>query len=225
MPLKAILFDLDDTLYDEYQYVVSGFRAVAAFLSQMTDLGAEEIFNRLIEDMEQHGRELVFDRVLTEIGLSNDPGTVGNLVRHYREHRPSLSFYPEAANLLRSLRPRYRLAAVTDGLPVMQRNKVEALGLEPLVDHIIYTWEIKAPKPDPLGFVRALQLLETDAEQTMLVADHPVKDLLPGAKLGLTLVRVRTGRESQEQDHPDAPADFTLSAVADLPAILDEFEA
>ena len=220
MPIEALLFDLDDTLYDERQYVISGFRAVAAHIAGTTGLDEDSLCRRMIEILELDGRGEIFDRLLADFGISGEATEIKKLVSCYRNHRPSLKFYPEAAAILRSLGARYRLAVVTDGLPVMQRAKVEALGLASLVDHIVYTWEIDAPKPDPAGFQQALELLDTTAENAALVADHPEHDMLPGAKLGMTLVRVRTGRQREAPDNIGAPADYTIDSIAELPAIL-----
>ena len=82
-------------------------------------------------------------------GMAAQPEFVQHLVTLYRSHRPRIALHPGARDLLTRLRGRGRTAIVTDGLPMMQRRKIEALDLEGTVDAVVYSWELKAPKPAP----------------------------------------------------------------------------
>src|SRR5207248_4702538 len=100
------------------------------------------------------------------------------LVDIYRSHRPNISLLPGVLQLLESLRSAsYRLAIISDGPVQSQRAKVQALGLEPLVDRILLTdeWGSDFWKPHH----RAFELLESEwscsPKELVYVGDNPKK--------------------------------------------------
>jgi len=70
--IKAILFDLDDTLYPEKQFVMSGFQVVSQYLSQKYNFESDNIFNILKDDFEKGLRRRNFDVLLQKLGLNNE---------------------------------------------------------------------------------------------------------------------------------------------------------
>ena len=68
--LKAIVFDLDDTLYPEMEFVMSGFRAVAKYLAKKYKLSSSKIFNILKSDFKKGIREKNFNFLLEKLNLS-----------------------------------------------------------------------------------------------------------------------------------------------------------
>jgi len=67
--LEAIVFDMDDTLYNEYDFVVSGFRAVAKELANKYLRDEEKIFQLLVDCFNKPVNNNVFDLVLVELGI------------------------------------------------------------------------------------------------------------------------------------------------------------
>jgi putative hydrolase of the HAD superfamily len=67
--MKVYVFDLDDTLYEERTYVVSGFRAVAGFLSDRFGVDFHESLEWMLAELEKAGRGRIFNRLLVERGL------------------------------------------------------------------------------------------------------------------------------------------------------------
>src|SRR4051812_6149568 len=95
---RAVIFDLDDTLYREHDYVRSGFAAVARRLAAEPAAPPErELYGALEQEWRRNGRGRVFDAVLADTGLAVD---VGELVAVYREHEPQLTLYPDAERAL-----------------------------------------------------------------------------------------------------------------------------
>ncbi len=171
---RLVAFDLDDTLYVEMDFVKSGFRAVAAALSDRTDIDGEDLYRDLCDVLNRDGRGKVFDTVLDRHSLQGT--TPGELVSIYRNHEPALELPTDSRKVLVRLRNRgHALAIVTDGDPGVQRAKVRALGLEELVDMAIYTWDEgpEAGKPSPKGFERLLGATGSKPGDLMYVADDP----------------------------------------------------
>lgn len=142
--MKAVLFDLDDTLYPERTFVDSGFRAVARVLADRSARSEPELFARMQQILETQGRGYVFDTILAETELAaRTEDDVRLLLYVYRSHRPRIALSTDALPVLRTLRAAgYRLGVVTDGAGTVQRNKIAALGLDPHVDAIVCTDEI-----------------------------------------------------------------------------------
>ena len=173
----VVVFDLDDTLYLERDFVYSGFRAAADAISHET---GEDVFGRLIEQFEARGSD-PFGTVLTERGLPL--ATKRLLIETYREHRPSLNLAPAVAELLGSLRNSGRiLGIITDGRSVTQRNKIRALGLEKWIDAVVISEEFGSSKP-AAGNYRYFEE-QFARRQFVYVGNDLTKDFLAPNRLG-----------------------------------------
>jgi len=193
--MRAVVFDLDNTLYPEAEFVAGGFRAAAAFLSDHCGVDATDAHERFVAALEVGGRSGVFDRVVADLGLDVDPRL---LVYLYRTHAPSVALFPDARAALARLRGRESLIAVlTDGMGSVQRRKIAALGLEPdgasdVVDFVVVTDEIgpEAWKPCPLPFEIVLYLLDVPAGDCAYIGDDASKDFGAPNALGMVTVMV-----------------------------------
>ena len=187
---RAVLLDLDDTLYLERDYVAGGFRAVGAWLRERYGVVG---FDRLCQRLFDQGRRGdVFDAALAELELAHCI-PVAELVRVYRDHRPEIRLLPDARRLLERLAGRVPLALVTDGPARVQRHKILALEIAPRFDIITLTDELGRAfwKPHPRPFRETLAALRVAPEEALWVADNPRKDFLAPRRLGMACVRVR----------------------------------
>lgn len=185
--IKAVLFDLDDTLYEEMTFVASGFWTVAAYLTDKFGMNKQEMFSAMMEILETEGRGKVFDRVLERYGLFS-PALVIELVRIYRSHFPRISLYPDVQPTFQTLRKcGARLGIITDGLQFVQKRKIAALGLQELVDIIIYTDELGQEywKPHPAAFQRAVVALGVKPAEAVYVGNDPDKDFAGPNSIGM----------------------------------------
>lgn len=215
MKACTLAFDLDDTLYDERQYLRSGLAWVAGEFA--SPLGVSEaVLVSLFETLlAEGGREKIFDRALAALGLRADVDLIQSMVTHYRNQHPNISLYPGVQSLLETLRVRYRLVLVTDGLPSMQRSKVAALKLESAFERILYCWEHDAPKPDASGY--RLAIGEPALDSAIIIGDNPGHDGVPAKALGIPFVRIRSSRFA------DVPGgDLVLDSVTELPGVLSQ---
>jgi len=190
--IKAVLFDLDDTLYPECAYVESGFRAVSEHLAARFRLDADVACASLLQILKEEGRGQVFNRFLRSHGIA-DESVVPDLVSIYRSHRPGISLFPGVVSCLESLKQRrIRLGVVTDGLLVMQQNKVDALGLAQLVDSVVFTDSFGKPywKPHKLPFQAALDALSMQPRETVFIGNDPAKDFPAPLALGMAAIHV-----------------------------------
>jgi putative hydrolase of the HAD superfamily len=189
--MTVIVFDLDDTLYLEIDFVRSGYVAVGAWL------GIADFAARAQAAFDGGVRTHIFDRVLAELGLGADQQLVDGAVECYREHYPTIALAPDARRYLFHSGPR-SLALLSDGYAVTQANKVAALGLdhgmfEPLV--LTGAWGRDYWKPHPRGFELIEQHFGRAPSDYVYVADNPAKDFVAPRRLGWRTVQIeRPGR-------------------------------
>ncbi len=220
--INALIFDLDDTLYDESEFVEGGYRAVASYYARHRGLPEERVFIEMMETFKTERREKVFEMVLARFLNSSD--SIKEMVDVYRRHTPTIRLLPGYEELLRRLHSEYHLGIITDGLPEVQKLKVEALRLEETMDKVVYTWEYgpELQKPHPFGFQLMLDSLGIDPVEALFIGDNPRKDCRGAHNAGLRFVKVNTlerGENSAAGD-PAETADFAINNLHALPALL-----
>lgn len=215
----VVVFDLDDTLYLERDFVRSGFAAVGAWLAAHHGVG----------DFETHAWGLflagrrgdVFDRTLPRLGLQPEAALIRSLVGVYREHQPQIRLEPATADLLSELSGRARLAVLTDGYHDTQRRKVAALALEAWCRPVVCTdqWGREHWKPSPRGFLHLQQAFEVPPEGCIYIGDNPAKDFRAPRALGWRTLRVRHPLGEHARADAASPldqADATVTGLAEV---------
>lgn len=185
---RAVVFDLDDTLYPERAYVASGFRAVARWAAERLGIPEDVAFQGLQEVFNSGVRGNIFDLWLDRVHCSRS--AVAEMIAVYRSHEPTIELFPTMAGLLRELRGKYRLGVVSDGYLAVQAAKARALGLDRWFDSIIFSDELGREhwKPSSRPFQEILARLGVDAHQAVYVADNPLKDFLGARSVGMFTV-------------------------------------
>jgi putative hydrolase of the HAD superfamily len=204
---QAIVFDLDDTLYPERDYVFSGFAAVATWAEKNLALPADQSFIELKHLFEQGVYGVTFNHWLTNHGLIAD-SLLPKLVEIYRNHQPKLSPFSEVPTLLSSLHQRYRLGLISDGYVAVQKRKLATLNLAHYFDAVIFSdeWGQEAWKPNPLPFQIILEKLAVTGPNSVYVADNPLKDFIGARQVGMWTLRVRTPQGIYSHVEPPSPS-------------------
>lgn len=176
--VQGVIFDLDDTLYNEKQYVKSGYRAIAEYLGRPE--AADEMWCCF------ENSEPAIDTYLGRVGLIHRKE---ECLKIYREHKPEISLNAGVVQQLADLRNKgVKIGIITDGRPTGQRNKIEALGLETMVDDIIITDELGGEqfrKPCDIAFRIMQRRWRIPFEQLMYVGDNIHKDFAAPKQLGM----------------------------------------
>lgn len=178
----VVVFDLDDTLYKERDFVFSALKAVSEALScpDMRDSLERAFLNGL-------------NPISEALRLSPDSMTESELVEVYRFHRPELTLPDESRRVLDDLISHgIRLALVTDGRSRTQRAKIEALGLTRYFnpEMIFISEEAGADKTSPVSFRRIVRNWP-EAKKFCYVGDNPAKDFKVPNVLGWTSIMLR----------------------------------
>lgn len=182
-PVKGVIFDLDDTLFFERDYVRSGYKAVSRYLGG----GYEEELWSFFES----GRSAI-DELLRKLGRMDEKAEV---LEVYRSHKPEISLAEGTEETISFLKARgIKVGIITDGRPVGQRNKITALGLEKVMDDIIVTDElggIQFRKPCDIAFRIIQNRWRLPASEMVYVADNPSKDFQGPTQLGMKSVLLK----------------------------------
>jgi putative hydrolase of the HAD superfamily len=203
--LSALIFDLDDTLYPEYSFVMSGFSAVAAWIEQKLNLRKDEVFWEFKHLYDKGFRGNTFNHWVAQHNQREE--LVPQMVEIYRSHSPTISPYPGVVGTLQKLRQSFRLGLLSDGSSVVQQRKLTALGLAPFFDLIIYTDELgkEARKPSTQPFLYVLQALGLKGYQAVYIGDNPLKDFLGARMLGMWTIRIRWPDGLHKDLEPPSP--------------------
>lgn len=182
--VKAIILDLDDTLYYEVDYVKSGYQKIAALYPELSGV-SEELWQYFTE-----GKPAI-DLFLKHHHMEADKE---RCLSCYRSQMPDIVLLKEYQELLMKWRREgKKLGIITDGRPEGQRKKIAALGLEQLVDEIIVTDEFagtvgnvwKFRKPAKLAFQVMQMRLEVPFEDMVYIGDNQAKDFQAPMALGM----------------------------------------
>lgn len=218
-PFPAVVFDLDDTLYPERQYVRSGYVAVVDFLrnqfgpghpiSRLTPPAEEWLwirFLRLSSPSAPAGQHpSAFDALNSEFDLGLSAEHILQLVSIYRNHMPAIRPYEGIAHTLGVLAGDYRLGLLSDGYQPGQSMKFEALRLGRFFDAVIFTDELgrNAWKPSPIAFQAMAERLSMNHSQCVYVGDNPSKDFLAPNVLGWKTIQwLRQGQLHADKAAP-----------------------
>ena len=246
--ITTVVFDLDDTLYDEIDYCKSGFAAVAEFLANRSEprsssMGEGEsppadpatasafaetrhISAALWEQLTAGNRTKTFNAALEELGIDYDDELIGELIEVYRNHKPKITLPQDSRDALCELSTKYTLALLTDGFLPGQQFKVQALGIEKYFKSIVYTEQLgrECWKPSLAGFEKIMQALKVEAENMAYVADNEKKDFIAPNKLEFSTIQlIRPARIHRAVSvEPEAAAQHTISEISQLSGLLEK---
>ena len=188
---RLVVFDIDDTLYLERDYVRSGFAAVGAWARR--ELGVDDLGDRAWAAFEAGVRGRIFDEALAACGVRANGSLVPRLVDVYRSHAPTIELLHDVRAWLADRPAGVDLAVLTDGPLASQRAKATALGLASWAHPIVFT-DALGPglgKPHPVAFERVEAATGLASAACAYVADNPVKDFAGPRGCGWRTVRVR----------------------------------
>jgi len=226
--ITTVVFDLDDTLYDEIEYCKSGFTVVAEYLAGRPKMpSADRIFTALWSQFRTGNHTETINGALDELELPYDEDLIRELVEIYRRHIPKIKLPDDSLEVLRELKAKYTLALLTDGYLPGQQFKVQSLAIEKYFETIVYTEQLGREywKPSPAGFKKLIEILDERPENMVYVADNGKKDFIAPNKLGfMTVQLIRPARlHTSGSEESDAAAQHVIRQIGQLPPLLQAF--
>jgi len=215
MTIKIVIFDLDGTLYDEWDYVRGGFREVATYLSSKYKIDKDKIYGNLWNHFAVNGRGKSFNFILEKLNLKDE--TVHNLVTIYHNHTPIIKAYEDALYVIKTLKRNYYLAMITDGDKRVQKNKLAALNLEGFFNKIVYTGTKDSEnKPSTKPYLQIINSFGVKPNECLCVGDDPTKDFFGAKQLGCITVRILRGENKNKSVPASQDADILVTNFYDL---------
>lgn len=211
-----LVFDLDDTLYDELSFVNSGLNAVASYVSSLSKTKPELVLKKMNEVLHQKGRGHIFDDTLKHFNKYSKK-EVRKCLSIYRLHKPEIKLWPEAISCLERFKD-YPIYIVTDGNKLVQLNKIKALGLDKIVKKyfITYRYGLKHSKPSPYCFLKIAALEKITPEKIVYIADNVNKDFVGIKPLGFKTIRVKTGQFASLVKSSEFEAETSINSLNEL---------
>lgn len=179
--VDVVLFDLDDTLYSEKEYVRSGFDAIAAEYPKVLCMG-NKLWQAFLNGLPAIDTVLESEKLLME---------KEKCLHIYRFHTPNIHFYPGVRSMIEHIKEIKRVGLITDGRPEGQRAKISALGLDLLMDKIIITDElggIQYRKPSLESFILMKEFFNVEYEHMVYIGDNIKKDFIAPEELGIKTI-------------------------------------
>lgn len=187
--MKVIIFDLDDTLYNEKDFVYGGFKEVASYLESEYKINNEKIYLRMLDILKVEGRGKIFNRICDEYNFDE---AIPQLVEVYRRAKPDLKLYEDAERFLNQNIGKYKFGLITDGLCYVQWNKIKLLNIEQYFDEIIVTDDHGKDfwKPSKGPYIKMSQILNIPFHEMVYIGDNPNKDFYAAKQLGMLTIRI-----------------------------------
>jgi putative hydrolase of the HAD superfamily len=217
-----LIFDLDDTLYEEMSFVRSGLQAVAAYGRMSFGWDEGNSYEFMYEFLLKNGRGRVFDEWLNlHQHFSNS--RLKKCVHLYRHHIPKITLSKETLQILSRFQDLYPMYLVTDGHKIVQQKKIAALGIEPFFKRVFIThrFGIRHAKPSLYCFERIRQLEKCPWSNLVYVGDNPAKDFVSLNSMGALTIRVNTGVHAEVLAQVGFDARHTIDNIAHLPLLVD----
>lgn len=192
---KVVIFDLDDTLYKEIDFLKSAYQEIASYLH--INFAIEDAYEFMIQKYAE-GKN-VFEETNKNYSISSD---ISEYLSIYRNHLPDIFLDKVAAEALLYLQNQgCVLGLITDGRTITQQNKIEALGLSRYLnkDLIIISEKFGSSKPDIKNYSFFQESIPT--AKYFYIADNPSKDFISPNLLGWeTICLLDNGMNIHKQD-------------------------
>ena len=222
--IKAIFFDIDDTLYDSTELAN---RARMNAVLAMIDAGLEEknprkVFSRLKKIVKKYGSnyQYHFSRLLEEFDMSENPAIIAAGVAAY--HDTKLSYikpFPDTVPVLLYLRDKgYKLGVISEGVAVKQWEKLIRLGLQHFFHEVILSESAEADKSTKRLYEVALKAMDCKPWEAVMVGDKLDKDIKKAREVGLRTVWIKHRKYGMRwlKGKPD----FVIDSLIELPKVI-----
>ena len=213
--VKAVIFDLDDTLISEKEYIKSGYRHIAEVIGQRFNINKDQVYIDLFQLFRESPHN-VFNRLYEKYQIEYSKEMIIDLVNEYRGHFPDVQYYDDVMQCLNELKVLgIKIGIITDGYAQAQRQKLKAVEADMYFDEIIVTDELGRDywKPHPKAFEIIKERFGVSFDEMIYVGDNPGKDFYIS-----TIYPIKTVRIFRDGVHKD---NFYLDGIRE-DFIIDE---
>ena len=236
--LRAVLFDLDDTLHDDTRAFQNAADEVAREVAAEHGIDALRLKDAYIAEAEGFWKRLTAEQVqdvlvnsvsslrsrlwasaLTSVGLDDRRIAESSAVNYNLYRKKYFALFPGALDLLKALRRAgMKLGLLTNGISETHREKIALLEISELFDAIFLADETGMVKPDPRLFAHACERLGAQPRRTAMVGDRYERDVAGALEAGLYTIWLNLRAEPLP---PGArPPDVVVGTIAEAQSYL-----
>jgi len=175
----VIVFDLDDTLYDEIEFVKSGFLEISRYLGDL------KYYDFMLGEFYRSGSEKIFNKLIEKFKLNV---SLNKLIEIYRFHKPLITLPKDTKKIL-DFTKNFETALISDGNYITQQNKFFTLNLDKYIKFPIFTDFYHTKKPELKAFKMVMDKFPN--EKYIYVSDNPKKDFIAPKKLNWLTIRFK----------------------------------
>ncbi len=223
MKIKAIFFDLDDTLFDTYGQLVE--TAIRESCEVMVQAGLNAEVESCIKKRRafyiEMPRKNLYQELVSHFGVTSDSApekvaVAGENAFYEREIESTISLFSGAKNLLQSLETKYQLYLVTAGDVNTQKQKVKHLGIAPFFRHIYYV-DVRKGETKKQAFRQAASENFYKFEDCLSVGNRIDHEIAEAKELGMHTCYIKHGQYVYlSPRRPEEIPDFTIDKIRDL---------
>jgi putative hydrolase of the HAD superfamily len=205
---QALLFDLDDTLYDLRSYWrMRLLRALATLVPDYPHFDCEALARRALAERiyMMHWPDFV-----RGLGVENEELVALSNAVFCDGWFDEMELYEDSVPTLLQLRKRYKLGLITNGPSEIQHKKINRFGLSNYFDILIVSEDVGVEKPDPTIFEIALKQLGVGAKEAVYIGDSPEFDLCGAAAASMDAIWMNTRNLVLPSDTPKPVASIAM---------------
>lgn len=236
--IKALLFDFDETLFvneeSTRQAVLYAWTTLQSEFPHITPQQALDTYMRVRDEFwksdddyllqvitrsADEARGVLWSKTLDALGIKNKEQVAFLVLAFGHKRWETWELYPDAIEILDQLKTRYRLIMVTNGIPEIQRGKINKAQVSHYFDPIIISGEIGVSKPNPKYFEIAIKGLDLKADECVVIGDSVQNDVGGAKNAGMTSVWINRGGLLPE---PAIEPDYRITALHELLPILEK---
>ena len=216
---KVVVFDLDDTLYNEVDFLKSAYKEISIKIVDDINVSNEVVYGDMLEYY--YNKKNVFEEILLKY---NSCLNLPELLNLYRNHKPQINLSEDKIEVLNFFKSKnFSLGLLTDGRSFQQRNKIEALNLIQWFTEIVISEEFGSEKPS-INNYRSFEKVFGDGHY-YYIADNVSKDFISPNKLNWTTICLKDkGLNIHQQNtsmvNKDYLAKHTISEFCELLSII-----
>jgi len=224
--IKAVFFDVDDTLYDSTLQAESARRnAIKAMIEAGLDMSEGQAMKSLKAIVKKFGSNYLghFNELLKEAGQEDGLRIVATgMVAYHNTTLTHLVAFRDTVPTLLSLRNHnYKLGVITNGLAVKQWEKLIRLGVQHFFDSVIISEEVGREKPDPEIFKLAAERIKCKPEEALMIGDRIDRDIAGANRAGMLTAQILRGKQTAPKK-PEEEPDYIIPELNEIFDILKE---
>ena len=222
--IKAMIFDLDNTLLD---FIEMKQFSVKAAITAMNEAGLEvneekaykDIFDLYVEKGWEN--QQVFDDYLNQtVGKVSNKILAAGIVSYRRAREATLLVYPNVnKTLIELIKMGIKLAVVSDAPSREAWMRLYYLNLHHVFEPVLTYDDTGVRKPSAKPFKMALDVLNVEPEEALMIGDWPDRDVVGAKQIGMKTIFARYG---DTFGTIDSGADWDVNDIYEVVGIIKE---